>query len=104
MIGRKLLLLTCKPGTGKTCCVKQAIRETIEEERDILVATPTGFLASTYSPEFLQDIDINTVHAAFEYSLTSNSHPEVNWDKVFMVDKVSMVSKNIMQHVISTVN
>jgi Cdc6-like AAA superfamily ATPase len=58
----RIMLLTGKPGTGKTHCVKKTIRDAIEEDRNVLVATPTGFLASTYSAEFLQDIDTDIVH------------------------------------------
>ena len=34
---KKVLLLTGKPGTGKTHCLKQAIYEAIDQERDVLV-------------------------------------------------------------------
>jgi hypothetical protein len=105
---RKVLLLTGKPGTGKTHCVKSAIHEAIEQDRDILVATPTGFLASTYSASFPQGIETDTVHAAFKYPVSPAVPAETNWDlmryDVIVLDEVSMVSKSIMQHVVTTVN
>ena len=105
---RKVLLLTGKPGTGKTHCLKQAISQAIDQERDVLVATPTGFLASTYSAAFGEDVETETVHAAFKYTVSQATSPQVNWEliryDVIVLDEVSMVSKFIMRHVLSTVN
>ena len=105
---KKVLLLTGKPGTGKTHCLKQAIYEAIDQERDVLVATPTGFLASTSSAAFGDDVETETVHAAFKYPVSTNTSPEVNWElmryDMIVLDEVSMVSKFIMQHLLSTVN
>ena len=81
---RKVLLLTGKPGTGKTHCVKSAIHEAIEQDRDILVATPTGFLASTYSASFAEDIETDTVHAAFKYPVSPAVPAETNLDLATM--------------------
>jgi hypothetical protein len=58
---KKILLLTRKPGTGKTHCVKEAIYQAIDQERSFLVGTPIGFLASTYSATFLEDVNTDTV-------------------------------------------
>ena len=45
---KKFILVTGKAGTGKTHCISKAIDEALNDEREILVATPTGFLATTY--------------------------------------------------------
>ncbi len=73
---KKILLLTSKPGAGKTHCIKEAIYQ----ERSILVATPTGFVASTYSATFLEDVDTDTVHSAFKYPVNTEEQSETNWD------------------------
>ena len=64
---RKILLLSRKPGTGKTHCVKQPIQRAVDENRAVLVTTPTGFLATTYAAQFLDEVDTNTIHSAFQY-------------------------------------
>ena len=103
---KKVLLLTGKPGTGKTHSLKQAIYEAIDQERNVLVATPTGFLASMYSAAFSDDVETETVHAAFKYPVSTDTSPEVNWElmryDMIVLDEVSMISKFMMQHVLST--
>ena len=105
---RKILLLTGKPGTGKTHCVKQAIRRAVDENRAVLVTTPTGFLATTYAAHFLDEIDTNTIHSAFQYPVIDTLQPQINWElmhyDIIVMDEISMVPKSIMQHVLSTIN
>ena len=102
------MLLTGKPGTGKPHCVKMAITEAISQERDVLVATPTGFLPSTYVAAFGEDIDTETVHAEFKYPVSPTTSPQTNWElmryDVVVLDGESMVAKVIMQHVLDTIN
>ena len=74
----------------------------------MFVATPTGFLASTYSAAFGEDIETETVHAAFKYPVSPAAPRETNWElmryDVIVLDEVSMVAKVIMQHVLTTIN
>ena len=41
---KKFVLVTGKAGTGKTHCLLKAINESLEDERQILIVTPTGLL------------------------------------------------------------
>ena len=72
---RKILLLIGKPGTGKTHCVKKAIRKAVDENRAVLVTTQTGFFPTTYAAHFLDEIDTNTIHSAFQYPDCSKRQP-----------------------------
>ena len=105
---QKYLLLTGKPGTGKTFCIHKAITQTIEQGLRVMVATPTGFLASTYSETFDNGVSTNTVHSAFKYPVACSDKPQINWDlmnyDVIFIDEASMLSTTIMHHIINTVN
>ena len=50
---KKSVLVTGKPGTVKTHCITKAIDEALDHERQILIATATGFLVTTYANAFL---------------------------------------------------
>lgn len=105
---KKFLLVTGSAGTGKTHCVKRAIQQALNDDRDVLVTTPTGFLATTYSATFLEEIEADTVHSAFKYPVNRNDQAKVNWDlmrfDLIVIDEVSMVSKLIMDHIVGTIN
>lgn len=101
----RVITILGKPGTGKTKCMHACISYFISRGRRCLVATPTGYLASTYRSVFGNDIDCETVHASFCVPI-DNSSPKVNWslscyDIIFM-DEVSMVPLTIFDHIIST--
>lgn len=101
----KILSITGKPGTGKTRCLHACIKYLIDENLKCLVATPTGFLASSYRALFDVDIDANTLHSSFSVPI-DDSPPQVNWAlsmyDVIMIDEVSMVSLPIFTHILST--
>ena len=102
---KKLILVTGKAGTGKTHCLLKAIDESLEDERQILVATPTGFLATTDSEFFLNEITADMVHNAFKYPVLPYDHPQINWDlghyDLIVMDEVSMIPKRIAEHIIT---
>ena len=105
---KKFLLVTGKAGTGKMHCISKAIDEALNDERQILVATPTGFLATTYANSFLDDITADTVHSAFKYPVAPDENAQINWDltrfDLIVLDEISMIPKRIANHIIETVN
>ena len=52
---KKFILVTGKPGTGKTHCLRRAIRDALDDQRKVLTVAPTGFLATTYAEHFLDE-------------------------------------------------
>lgn len=101
----KVITITGKPGTGKTRCMQACIEYLISKRRRCLVATPTGYLASTYRSVFDTDIDCETIHSSFCIPI-DGSAPKVNWmlstyDVIF-IDEVSMIPLPIFEHVLST--
>ena len=105
---KKFLLVTGKAGTGKMHCISKAIDKALNDERQILVATPTGFLATTYANAFLDDITADTVHSAFKYPVAPDENAQINWDltrfDLIVLDEISMIPKRIANHIIETVN
>ena len=82
--------------------------EALDDKRQIMVPTPTGFLATTYANVFGTDVSTDTVHSAFKYPVARDQQTEVNWDlghfDVLVLDKISMIPKRIADHIIETVN
>ena len=78
----------------------------IDQELKCLVATPTGYLASSYRGLFYPDIDTNTIHSSF-YIALNGSMPEVNWSlamyDIIIIDEVSMITDTIFNHMMSTI-
>ncbi len=101
----KILSVTGKAGTGKTKCLHSCIRYIIEKELTCLVATPTGYLASSYRAIFDEDIDANTIHSSFCIPIDRSS-PQVNWAlgtyDLIIIDEISMVSLSHFNHIFSS--
>jgi len=101
----RIISVLGKPGTGKTQCLHGCIRYLIQEDKNVLVATPTGYLASTYRAIFDTSIDCNTIHSSFNVPI-DHTPPQVNfllanYDVIFL-DEVSMVPKSIFHHILQT--
>lgn len=105
---KRFILVTGKPGTGKTHVMYSCIEHCIEQERKVLVAAPTGYLASQYRAQFGDDVTCDTIHSAFRYPVSSDELPLTNWSisdfDVVVIDEASMISKSIFDHVIRTIN
>ena len=94
---KKFILVTGKPGTGKTHCLQRAIRDASDDQRKVLTATPTGFLATTYAEHFFDEIVADTVHSAFKYPVLPTESSEINWDlgvfDLVVIDEISLMPK-----------
>lgn len=101
----RIISVTGKAGTGKTKCLHCCIQYIIEKQVMCLVATPTGYLASSYRAIFDEDIHANTIHSSFSIPI-DESPPQVNWTlsmyDLIIIDEVSMVPLSIFNHILST--
>ena len=81
---------------------------TVQQSANVLVATPTGFLACKYKQRFGDDITTDTLHGQFKIPLNSNDHFEINWNisifDVIILDEVSMISLKNFRHIWRTIN
>ena len=69
---RKFILVKGDPGTGKTQVLLACIQHCLEKHQKVLVATPTGYLASTYKAYFQDRITAETIHSTFNYPVQSD--------------------------------
>jgi hypothetical protein len=108
---RKPTLITGKAGTGKSVVLKSIVKNSIAEQRHVLVCTPTGFLSSGYREFFdqLTDCDLvkcDTIHSAFCFPVGIEEQPTVNWSvgqyELVIIDELSMVAGVIFRHVLHT--
>ena len=103
----KVISITGKPGTGKSKCLHACIEYAVASQLKCLVATPTGFLASTYRALFDTDVDANTIHSSFSIPIDSTP-PKINWSlstyDVIIIDEVSMVPLSVFTHIMATLH
>ena len=74
----------------------------------VLVAAPVALLAQGYNAIFLDDIDRDTLHGAFNIPI-EGPHPKkinyaLNKHDLVVVDEASMISSQILQTMASTFN
>lgn len=62
---QKYRVLLGKPGTGKSQVLIRAIDHTVNNEFRVLVSAPVALLAQSYGAIFGADIDVDTLHGAF---------------------------------------
>ena len=68
------------------------------------MTTPTGFLATIYAAQFLDEVDTDTIQC----SVVNTLQPQINWElmryDIVVIDEISMVPKSIKQHALFTVD
>ena len=76
---QKPILITGKPDSGKFHTILACVRELIDRDVNILIASPTGFLSSVFRAKVSDHVTCDTVHAAFRIPVNSNEPPTTNW-------------------------
>ena len=103
---RKIILVTGKPGTGKTQAMLVCIDTCSRMGKNVLVATPTGFLATRYRSHFNDNVSCDTVHSTFSYPVLDSSRPTINWTlatfDLVVLDEISMIPWHIFSHILNT--
>ena len=97
-----------KPGTGKSQVLIHTIDHAICTEMSVLVAAPLALLAQAYNSIFLEDIDSDTLHAAFNIPIEGPHPNDINYAlnkyDLVVVDEASMISPAIFHTMASTFN
>jgi hypothetical protein len=104
----KPILLIGKAGSAKTETISQCIYKYVQMEENILVAAPTGFLATRFRTILTEEVTCETVHSAFHIPVNVNERPPTNWNlshyDIIIIDEISMISERNFQHVLDTLN
>ena len=106
---KKPVIVTGEAGCGKSYTIKSIVNHLLRNDANVLVATPTGFLASVFKAMLPDDATCDTVHASFHYPVdTDSTSPSINWDlsyvDVIIIDEISMIPEVIFQHILKTLN
>lgn len=102
------ILITGKPGSGKSEVILSAVKELFENEKHISIAAPTGFLSSGFRGKTPSDVTCETVHSLFCIPVDNSIPPSLNWDlsrfDVIIIDELSMISEQNFNHILSTLD
>ena len=105
---KKFRILLGKPGTGKSQVLICAIDHAIRTDMSVLVAAPVALLAQGYNAIFLDDIDSDTLHGAFNIPIQGPHPNDINYAlnkyDLVVVDEASMISSAIFETMASTFN
>ncbi|XP_057303012.1 uncharacterized protein LOC130638725 [Hydractinia symbiolongicarpus] len=86
------LLITGKPGTGKSEVLKHMIEHAVKEDCETLVVCPTGYLTCSYQAIFGPSIKCDTVHSSFYIPVNKEYNATMNWNlcyyHVIIIDEV----------------
>ena len=94
---RRPRFLTGGPGTGKTFCLMSFAAEAAAQERNVLVATPTGKLAS--SARRLPRVRAMTVHRAFGLMTNSTDAAYVSQFDVWIILELGMLTQQAFERI-----
>ena len=104
----KFRVLLGKSGTGKSQVLIRAIDHAICTEMSVLVAAPVALLAQGYNAIFLQDIDTDTIHGAFNIPIDGPHPNDINYGinkyDLIILDEASMISPAIFHTMATTFN
>ena len=96
-----LCSLSLMPGVlGKSFLLEACVWKFLDMKLAILIACPTGYLASRYRSTFGDSVECDTVHSAFMFPVSQEEHPRINWElsmyNVIPVDEVYTLSITVI--------
>ena len=85
------------PGVlGKSFLLEACVWKFLDMKLAVLIACPTGYLASRYRSIFGDSVECDTVHSAFMFPVFQQEHPRINWElsmyNFILVDEVYTLS------------
>ena len=105
---KKPVVVAGEAGCGKLYTIKSIVMYLVQNDANILVAAPTGFLASVFKATLPEEAKCETVHASFHYPVDSDIPPAINWQLLnfdaLIIDKISMIPDVIFQRIQRTLN
>ena len=104
----KFCVVLGKPGTDKSQVLIRTIDHAIRSDMSVLVAAPVALLAQGYNAIFLDDINSDTLHGAFNIPIQGPHPNKINYAlnryDLVVVDEASMISSPIFETMASTFN
>ena len=102
------ILITGNPGSGKFHTILASVSHLVQQDVNIMIATPTGFLASGYCAQTDDEVTCDTVHSSFSIPVLPTEPRKVNWSlsrfDLIVIDELSMISETIFEHILSTLS
>ena len=101
------ILVTGKPGSGKSHTILPTVQELLKRDATIFIAAPTEFLALVYWSQLPDGVVYNTVHASFHYPVECDESCSINWDiegHDIIINELSMIPGHIFNHVLKPLN
>ena len=106
----KPVLISGKPGTGKTFLLQKIVNHCVENSLKVLFACPTAHQARTILSLFNDEtsyIIADTIHSLFKIPIDSCETLDINWSllryDLIVIDEVAMVTFSNMLHVLKTI-
>ena len=103
IVWTKPVLVTGTAGCGKSYTIYSIVNRLIRDDTKILIAAPTGFLASVFRSNGPDEVDCETVHASFCFPVEDDVFPTINWQllkyDLVIIDKISMIPDIIFKHI-----
>ena len=101
-------MLLGKPGSGESQAICHSVVKHVGKEQNILVAAPTGYLASRFRAISLDEVTCDTVHSVFHIPVNKTQQSSINWVisqyDILIIDEISMISETNFQHIVTTLN
>ena len=106
IIWTKPVLVTGTAGCGKSYTIYSIVNRLIRDDTKILIAAPTGFLASVFRSNVPDEVDCETVHASFRFPVEDDVSATINWQlskyDLIIIDEISMIPDIIFKHIQKT--